>query len=289
MQHRPEQYDWIIVQFNKQGIVPVVVAGQAVNLWSTIHREWDAKHNPTSPKIDDLPPLTSGDMEFLDTGIIRALETLPGVVDVERTTPFQPAHSPDLATVHLKRNGETFKVQVMVQVLGATREEILQKALTVEVGTGDQTTKVRVADPITLLQCKIQNLIQLDQENPPRNDLRHTKLLVCCVRALIGKTATNEKDEKATRHALNLIEAVRALTKTRAAKQVAKEHGIVWSNCIPLDIIKKLSEKDSKWQNFLRTYSDDEPGDQGAQGGSMTVAEAKRTILRKNDKDVRRR
>jgi len=290
MKHRPDHYNWIIEQFNRIGITPIIIAGQAVNLWSSLYREWDTRHNPTRPRIDDLLPLTSSDMEFLDTGIVHVLETFTGVVDVSKTVPFQHTASPDLATIHLERNKETFKIQVMVQVLGATNEEIIRNALPAKINDGDQSVTVKVIDPITLLKCKIQNLLTLDQKTPTvRHDERHVKLSTCCIRAFIAQTATNEKDEKATRHALNLIEAVRELTKTKAAKQVAKEHGIVWSNCIPLDIIEKLSEKDPKWQNFLRTYSDDEPGDQGAQGSSMTVAEAKRTILRKNDKDVRRR
>jgi len=147
MKHRPEQYDWVLVQFNEKGIVPVIVAGQAVNIWSSIHQDWDAKHNPTSPKISDLLPLTSGDMELLDTGVIRTLEKFSGVVDVQKTAPFQHTHSPDIATIHLEQGGEIFKIQVMVQILGASKEEILRKALVVEVGTAGRTTKVRVADP----------------------------------------------------------------------------------------------------------------------------------------------
>jgi hypothetical protein len=255
MKRRPEQYDWILIQFNEKGIVPVIVAGQAVNIWSSIHQDWDTRYNPTSPKISDLLPLTSADMELLDTGIVRTLEKFSGVVDVEKTVPFQHTHSPDIATIHLELNGEIFKIQVMVQVLGASKEEILRKALTVEVGAGDRAIKVRVADPITLLKCKIQNLITLDQKKPtPRQDLKHTKLLVCCIRALIGKTATDKEDEKSTRHALNLIQAVRDVTKSKAAKQIEKQYGIDWGSCIPLDLIQTLADKSTTWRRFLDKY-----------------------------------
>ena len=143
----------------------------------------------------------------------------------------------------------------MVQVLGASKEEILRKALTVEVGAGDRAIKVRVADPVTLLKCKIENLITLDQKKPtPRQDLKHTKLLVCCTRALIGKTATDKEDEKSTRHALNLIQAVRDVTKSKAAKQIEKQYGIDWGSCIPLDLIQTLTDKSTPWRRFLDKY-----------------------------------
>ena len=106
MKRRPEQYDWILIQFNEKGIVPVIVAGQAVNIWSSIHQDWDTRYNPTSPKISDLLPLTSADMELLDTGIVRTLEKFSGVVDVEKTVQFQHKQSPDIATIHLALNGE---------------------------------------------------------------------------------------------------------------------------------------------------------------------------------------
>ncbi len=54
----PEQYDWILARINQVGIRPIIVAGQAVNMWGTVYREWDAQHNLHSPKIAYLLPLT---------------------------------------------------------------------------------------------------------------------------------------------------------------------------------------------------------------------------------------
>ncbi len=91
----PEQYDLILTRINQVGIRPIIVAGQAVNIWGTVYREWDAQHNPHSPKIGDLLPLTSEDMELLDTGIVGLLSSLQEVTFVDRAEPFQKAHSPD--------------------------------------------------------------------------------------------------------------------------------------------------------------------------------------------------
>ena len=44
--HPPEDFDWILVQYNNDDIEPIIVAGQAVNTWGKTFREWDAKHNP---------------------------------------------------------------------------------------------------------------------------------------------------------------------------------------------------------------------------------------------------
>ena len=84
----PEEFDWILVQFNRHDIEPIIIAGQAVNIWGKTFREWDAAHNPYSPKINDLLPLTSNDMELLEIQGISALEAFKGVVGRDKTDPF---------------------------------------------------------------------------------------------------------------------------------------------------------------------------------------------------------
>lgn len=46
----PEDFDWILVQFNNDDIQPIIVAGQAVNIWGKTFRDWDAKFNLVSER-----------------------------------------------------------------------------------------------------------------------------------------------------------------------------------------------------------------------------------------------
>ena len=125
----PEEFDWILAQFNRHDIEPVIIAGQAVNIWGKTFREWDTANNPTTPKINDLLPLTSNDMELLEIQGISTLEKFKGVVGRDKTDPFAKAASPDTATYHLKNKTGLFKVQVLAWLPGASREEAQQAFL----------------------------------------------------------------------------------------------------------------------------------------------------------------
>jgi hypothetical protein len=247
--HDPEDFDWIFLQFNQRGIAPVVVAGQAVNIWGKVFREWDRAHNPETPKIDDLLPLTSEDLEILATGVIKHLDQFKGVKSVSKTDPFGKAASPDAATYYLQDKKKLFKVQVLSWVNGVDNTEIQKRALPIRIGS--EQAEILLPDPITLLRCKIANLVTVDQNDPPRQDLKHVRILICCIRAFIAQTI--EQDVK-SRQALKLIQRLRSVVRSKYASRVKKEYGLNWAHCLPLDMIEALAPKQLPWSNFLKTF-----------------------------------
>lgn len=260
MKRAPEEYDWILLQFNNAGIEPVIIAGQAVNIWGKYFREWDEKNNPLPLKIRDLLPLTSDDLEVLETKVVQPMkqfEGLAGPPDI--ASPFGKATSNDAATFHFTSPAGLFKVQVMKQVLGADNDEIFKRLIPIKIGKIE--VSIKVPDPITLLKCKIENLAILDQEKPKlRFDLKHVKILICCIRALIGLTIASKKE----REALNLIKRMKGVTETASGKKVKALHGLNWNDCIPFDLIRQQTPENEKWQNFLLTNAPnhDSPGSQ---------------------------
>jgi hypothetical protein len=141
--HPPEDFDWILVQFNQADIQPIIVAGQAVNIWGKTFREWDAKFNPGKPKINDLLPLTSDDMELLEFKGVSALGKFESVVGSEKTDPFAKAASPDSATYHLKNKDGTLKVQILAWLPGATREQLTKYSVSIKLGAKRALIPVR--------------------------------------------------------------------------------------------------------------------------------------------------
>lgn len=247
--HEPEDFDWIFLQFNQRGIAPIVVAGQAVNIWGKVFREWDRAHNPESPKIDDLLPLTSEDLEILATGVIEHLDRFQGVKSVSKTDPFGKVAAPDAATYYLQDKKAVFKVQVLAWVNGVDNTEIQKRALPIRIGS--EQAEIRLPDPITLLQCKIANLVTVDQNNPPRQDLKHVRILICCIRAFIAQTI---QQEGKSRQGLKLIQRLRDVIRSKYASRVKKEYALDWAQCLPLDIIEALAPKQAVWRNFLKTF-----------------------------------
>ncbi len=245
--HPPEDFDWILSQYNNDDIEPIIIAGQAVNIWGKTFREWDAKYNPTHPRIEDLLPLTSNDMELLEFRGVSAIGKFKGVVGSEKTAPFAKAASPDTATYHLESKAGLFKVQILAWLPGASREQILKHLVPIKLGI--RKALVRVPDPVVLLSCKIANLSTLKQTNPKRHDHKHVQILMCCVRATIGQGIQNGT---ATHNILKVIKRFNRIAQSREARKVTKEYGLDWSRCIPLDLIIQQAETDTVWRNFLR-------------------------------------
>ena len=245
--HDPEEFVWILQQFNAGHVEPIVIAGQAVNIWGKAFRKWDAENNSTSPKIDDLQPLTSNDLELLEFKGISALDKFAGVVHSEKTDPFGKAAAPDTATYFFKQKKTTLKVQVLAWTLGASRNE-LEKYL-VSVRLGQAKIRIRVPDPLVLLGCKIANLATLNQKKPERNDYKHVRILMCCVRALLGQLLQNNQPP---RDILKLVKRLDTKTESSDAKKVASQYQIDWDDCLPFELIEQAATSHVPWRNFIQ-------------------------------------
>lgn len=245
--HLPEDFDWILVQFNQVDIRPIIVAGQAVNIWGKTFRPWDAKFNPTKPRIEDLLPLTSDDLELLEFKGVSALGKFKGVVDSDKSAPFAKAASPDSATYHLKNAAGVFKVQILTWLPGASREMLTKYSVPIKLGANKAL--VRVPDPVILLSCKIANLATLSQTNPVRNDHKHVQILMCCIRALIG---TRIQKETPPHDVLKIIARFNKTIATKDARKVTKKYQLDWESCLPLDLIDEAAKTDKVWQNYCK-------------------------------------
>jgi hypothetical protein len=244
MRKRPPQEFFPVIGFlNEHGIVPEIVAGQAVNLWALHYLEWDAKYSPLSNKLSHLHPFTSEDLEIL-SGTRTLLHRHP---DFDHETvprdPFAKTWSPDESTLYFRVGSEPderLKIQSMLVVNGVTTEEIRKRAILMAVGEA----RFFLPDPITLLQAKMSNLESLDQSN--RQDERHVKMVVLSTRAFIGEDVQNGVEG---RNLLKVIGRLQKLLASPIARRLSEKYPIDFSDALPADILGNSS--DPKIQKFM--------------------------------------
>ncbi|EIP98718.1 hypothetical protein OpiT1DRAFT_03185 [Opitutaceae bacterium TAV1] len=177
----------------EQEVKPVVVGGQAVNLWAIAYLE----------EGDPLVAATkygSGDMDVLqESRVIEMLRNLPGW-EYKRTPLWQFSVRTGQATGR-SPDGRRLLVEILAKVNGLEKNEIKHAAI-------DYGGAVyRLLDPISLLKAKAANVRTIRQDGePPRHDREHLRLVAQCfpkylcdtVSAAVGGGFEDERDAKVT-------------------------------------------------------------------------------------------
>ncbi|WP_342751149.1 hypothetical protein OH491_27960 (plasmid) [Termitidicoccus mucosus] len=140
---------------------PLIVGGQAVNLWAEVMRD-------QSPELLRLAPFTSTDADIVgDVALAQNWRSGAAGKSVSIPTPEIP-----LPPCSQGVPGGLLEVDVLRSVLGVNHAD-LSGGVTIEMLPG---VNARVPSPLTLLKAKIGNLCALDNkrfDGTTRNDLRH--------------------------------------------------------------------------------------------------------------------
>jgi hypothetical protein len=240
----PDAYAGILQELNKKGITPIIVGGQAVNIWASIFTGWDSINNPEPHPLRDLIPFTSSDMDL--AGVLNhQISYLPGIV--ERDIPVRPFRSLAKSTgFFVFRDGSALhplRVQLMKSVLGTDDQELRERSLLLEFAG----SRILVPDPIVILKCKLANLSTLPQAE--RSDLSHVKIMVRCVRAYIGQDVQQGVE---ARHLLRMIDRLNLVRQDRDAKAVESKFEIDLSKCLPVPELIDRARTDEKIMNYVR-------------------------------------
>ena len=76
----PEAYAGVFKVLAERQLSPIVVGGQAVNLWATVYEAWDTANNPEPILLNQYRPFVSKDLDL--TAISNhQVSFLPGVVN----------------------------------------------------------------------------------------------------------------------------------------------------------------------------------------------------------------
>jgi sulfur carrier protein ThiS len=212
----------------------VVVAGQAVNFWADRYINED-------PRLRVLRPFTSRDLDLF--GEIANAYRLASETHVPLEKPRRSAASPVLARVSIPTGHLIHAVEFLRFVRGVTNREITNNAIPFERGRA----KFHVADPITMLKAKLQNVADLDQRG--RSDERHVKILMLCVPLFLAKQLLSaDETDTAARECLRNMQRIIALSGAPVARRVMKGKRFKWSKLLPIAGLERV--KNARLTNF---------------------------------------
>jgi hypothetical protein len=170
--------------FFEGDIKPLMVGGQAVNLWAITFLE-------KGDRSLTIETFGSEDMDLLDEAkVLEFLASAPGWNFIKRgiKDPFDIRVGRATST---SEDNRVLLVEIVKGVKGLDKEEIV--ASTVEY----HGTVYRLLDPIALLKAKAANVRELDQIGPPpRHDAEHLNLIVDCLPHFISAVLKNPNAEE---------------------------------------------------------------------------------------------
>ncbi len=219
----------------------IIIGGHAVNLWA-------ARYLSIEPSLSDFVPFTSKDLDLL--GDYLDLERLAKATGFEKKTAEKKIWIPSCGFLVMPfGNAKTgVKIEILKRLYGIPHGEIEERALK-SVWKGEE---IRVPDPILLLKAKAENVVHIPQNEPgrERQDVKHVKMLIICVRAFLREQISDISTGK-----ISVIDCLAfhqdmcefALTKT--AKKAVQMYNLNWVETMPLQELRETSEK--KLKNFM--------------------------------------
>lgn len=210
-----------------------LVGGQAVNLWALYYHEYTVELTPFVSRDADV----LGNRETLSR-IARAANVKP------QFFPMRPPTNEIGVVVVANTDGEPLPVEVLSSLHGIKNKDLQEPAYTISIG--DDDVLVRVPGPIAMLQAKIANVADLNQEG--RQDERHVRILAKIMPAYLADLQDSVVDGRINeREMLNLLERLLMIVTSKKAGRVLKKLSI--SRRAIFAGIK--AEKPSKLRSFL--------------------------------------
>jgi hypothetical protein len=231
----------------RDGLPQVIVGGQAVNIWAE-------RYLAREPDLANFFPFTSKDLDLI--GNEFDFERIAAATGAKKLPSLRKVFVPTVGVLEISRpepESSQIKIEVLKRIYGVTTEEIMRGAVLLE----RKGVKLRVIDPITLLEAKIQNAAHLPQH--ARQDVKHVKMMTLAVRGFLREMLAQVEAEKLNaRDCVDSQERVLQVVSTRAAQQVATRHNIRWLDAFPLaelemtrsQKLRNFSEKRlTRWRN----------------------------------------
>jgi hypothetical protein len=206
----------------------LIVGGQAVNFWAEV---FEAEE----PELRQYRPFTSADLDLHrpDLAAKRLLRARAGSVETDRD-PFGKAFTLVSHTFLIQgKAGAVLAVDDLKTVPGLRPDELRKGALIVEFSG----VRLRVLNPIACLKAKLHNVGAIDQRG--RQDEKHVRILIPCVRGFIRRLVTEAQTSGNCRPALNALQQLLLCTSGRKITSVARAHGFALLQTVPLAALRR--------------------------------------------------
>ena len=233
MEERPQRSASDFSEIISSAELPLVVGGQAVNLWAEIYSSF-------IPDLEAFEPFVSKDADiFGSRELAQALSQQSGweckfieskdsiVVAVLSKTPTP---------------GSTFTVEVLREVNGLSDDDLALSQI-IERSDG---SRVRIPSPLVLLRAKLYNLASLTLNERPQ-DRKHVRMLAHIVPAYMREIGEGvRKGDLSPEVLAGALQYARTLQRTGFAKDMAKTQGLSLSSLIPLEIEYSVGSSPTK-------------------------------------------
>ena len=145
-------------------------------------------------------------------------------------------------------NNVKLVVEVIGSVNGLSAKELVESDL-VELIHGQI---YRIPSPIVLLKAKLANVAQIDQSR--RQDVRHVKMLIPCVREYLRAAHAESLAGRMTeRQLVNLFEASRSLRSDPLNLKLGRKHDFDLAEVFPMELSNSQLPKIAQFFRFGMT------------------------------------
>jgi hypothetical protein len=215
-----EEFHRVLSQRDGKGRPYLLIGGQAVYFWAS-------RYAADESGVEQWRPFTSKDIDFQGgredvVRIAKELGTRAQLPDSREMT--------SLAGVIPFRVGGLPTTIEVLRVIPGVQPGTLEKQATEYEFAG---SRLRVADPISLLSCKLYLALKVDQTQ--RRDVEHLRIMLLCVRAFLRETLRGvEAGVLPARGWLGGLERVLKLAESNHGKQAVRILRVDWNQALPL-------------------------------------------------------
>ncbi len=226
-QHRPADFAAVLTD----PAHPLIVGGQAVNLWAEIYFV-------AEPDLHQFEPFTSKDADIHgDRALAEILHRRSGWICQFFDDPRQPA----VAILQKTATATTppLRVEVIRSVYGLGRDDLSRNLIRER-----QTNEFyRLPDPFVRLKAKLANLAHLSIEKRPQ-DLKHARMLIPICRAyFLEMHAAIGRPDMTERNFLGAVAYATEVITSTEAHTVIKRHGLDLVSLFPPSLAESPHEK----------------------------------------------
>jgi hypothetical protein len=212
---------------------PVVVGGHAVGIWARYFLEKGVR------ELAEFLPFRSKDLDLIGTMTLltRLHQRFRGVM-----TRSEP-RSPVIGRLDLPCGAKgLLRVEVLHMVQGLDSAELQR---TVDLRAGDVVARVPLVQLV--LKAKIANAATIAQEG--RQDVKHVRMLVPCVRAFVLELMRDLGDSGISERSLvNLLEEIRTIIGSVHANKVERLWDVDFTKVWPMaELIALDAPKVNRW------------------------------------------
>jgi hypothetical protein len=190
---------------------------------------WAEAFESEEPELRKLRPFTSADLDLYrpDSSAGRLLHSHAKGRDSERD-PFGKAFTIVSHTFLIgDEAGHVLTVDALKTIPGLSPAEVKKGTMIVEFAG----VTLRMLNPIACLKAKLHNVRKLDQKD--RQDEKHVRILIHCVRAFIRRLLAEGIADGNLRPAFNAIKYLFYVTSASQAIKIARTRGFNLLETIP--------------------------------------------------------